>query len=120
MLHYANNAQLISYNMQPRAVKPGNVLTVTLNWADAKISGDYKVSVQVLDEGANKIGSHDAPLASINNDIHTIPINKDAPPGVYRLLLVVYRPSDFARVGAYDARGQFVGDQIELTRLRVE
>ncbi len=120
LLRYANNAQLISYTLQPRAVKLGDVLTVTLNWADAKISSDYSVSVQVLDEDANKIGSHDAPLASTSNDTHAIPINKDAPPGVYRLLLVVYRPSDFARVGAYDGRGQFVGDQIELTRLRVE
>jgi hypothetical protein len=38
---------------------------------------------------------------------------------VYRLLLIWYAPSDFARLPAYDAQGQFAGDQIMLTRLRV-
>jgi len=38
---------------------------------------------------------------------------------VYRLLLIWYAPSDFARLPAYDAQGQFAGDQITLTRLRV-
>jgi hypothetical protein len=124
LLRYANNAQLINYDVQPRELKPGEALTVTLNWAGASISGDYSVSVQVLDDGANKIGSHDAPLTSQTNDVHAIPINPNAPPGVYRLLLVIYRPNDFARVPAYDGghagHGQFVGDQIELTRLRVK
>ena len=39
---------------------------------------------------------------------------------VYRVLLVVYRPSDSAKVGAYDERGQYNGDQIELTKIRVK
>jgi 4-amino-4-deoxy-L-arabinose transferase-like glycosyltransferase len=119
LLRYTNNAQLISYNVQPRTAQPGDVLTVTLNWGAANISGDYAISVQVLDDGANKIGSRDMPLTNAPSEVYGIPINADASPGVYRLLLVIYRPSDFARVGAYDSRGQFAGDQIELTRLRI-
>ena len=37
--------------------------------------------------------------------------------GPYRVMLVVYRPGTFARVSAYDARGIYAGDQIELTRI---
>jgi hypothetical protein len=33
---------------------------------------------------------------------------------------VWYRPSDFKRIAAYEDRGQFVGDQIELTKLRLK
>jgi hypothetical protein len=50
---------------------------------------------------------------------HKLPVDSNAPPGVYWLLMVWYDPADFARTPAYDGRGQFAGDQIELTKVRV-
>jgi hypothetical protein len=48
-----------------------------------------------------------------------IQISPDALPGVYRLLLIVYSPGDFTRLGAYDERGQYISTEIEMMRLRV-
>ena len=120
LLRYSNGAVLTRYEVWPGTLTAGQNLTVTLDWSPDQVTdaGDYAFSVQVLDEGANKIGSHDGPL-SAGSASYAIPINLDAKPGIYRLLVVVYRAGDFARVSAYDARGQFVGDQISLTHLRL-
>ncbi len=121
LLTYANGAQLRTYTLDPEALTPGTTLSATLEWAHFQIDGDYAISVQVLDEGANKIGSRDVALPKqAISDTLRIDISKDATPGVYRVLLVVYRPSDSAKVGAYDERGQYNGDQIELTKIRVK
>lgn len=132
LLFYQNGMQLLSYNVQPRTVGTGMPLTVTLVWrGERKPNADYTVSLQLLDEQTNKIAQHDGAPANGNaptttwaagqvvTDTHVLQLAKDAPPRVYSLLLVVYVPSDFARQGAYDEREQFVGNQIELTRVRV-
>jgi hypothetical protein len=106
---------------------PGALLTVTTIWLpERRPAADLNISLQILDEAANKIAQQDlSPLPSrwaINQPVtltHLLAIAPDAPPGVYRLLLIWYAPSDFARLPAYDAQGQFAGDQIMLTRLRV-
>ena len=118
LLRYSNGAALAGYAVEPRTLSAGQPLTVTLNWAQMPTQSDYAFSLQVLDEAANKIGSHDGPFVA-GQAAYPIAINADAPPGVYRLLLVVYRTGDFGRVGAYDGRDQFAGDQIPLTRLRL-
>ena len=120
LLQYANGAQLQAYSLTPDILTPSIPLTVTLQWAHAQLSEEASVSVQVLDEGANKIGSRDVAVpTSASTDSLAIDISKDATPGVYRVLLVVYRPSDGSKVGAYDERGQYTGDQVELTTIRV-
>lgn len=120
MLNYANGAQLYGYHLSEDVLLANTTFTATLQWTHKAIESDDSVSLQIIDEAANKIGSRDVPLPkSAITDTLTIDINKDAPPGVYRVLLVVYRPGDFAKVGAYDERNQFTGDQIELTKIRV-
>jgi 4-amino-4-deoxy-L-arabinose transferase-like glycosyltransferase len=123
LLRFNNGVVLQGYAIQPNALTAGQPLTVTLAWLPAQpaqIDGDYVLSVQVLDDNANKIGSVDGPLTLSASDVRVIPINPDAQAAVYRLLLVIYRPNDFSRLGAFDRRGQFIGDQIELTRLRLQ
>ncbi len=132
LLNYNNGIKLLSYDIQPRTVTVGSPLTVTLVWrGDQLIRADYKVSLQLLGEQANKIAQHDSAPAGGNapmptwtagqvvTDTHVLQLAKDAPPKVYNLLIVLYLPEDFSRLGAYDERGQFVGNQIELTRIRV-
>jgi hypothetical protein len=132
LLRYNSGIQLLAYELRPRTLSAGAPLTVTLYWrSEQKISADYTVSLQLLDEQANKIAQHDAtpaggalPTASwmpgqTITDTHVLTLSKDASPRVYSLLVVWYLPADFSRLGAYDERGQYAGDQVELARIRV-
>lgn len=127
LLTYANGLELLDYNIDPPALAPGGTLTVTSRWrASRPLPKDLTLSLQLLDDGANKIAQHDlgqpltqwVPGQTVEVQ-HVLPVSGEAAPGVYRLLLVWYDPDDFARVPAYDARGQFAGDQLALTRVRV-
>jgi hypothetical protein len=134
LLRYANGIELAGYDLLPHSPSAQTPLTVTLRWrAGSKIDTDYTVSLQLLDDKANKIAQHDSAPAGGNaptsswaagasiTDTHVLQISPDAPPGVYRLLLVWYLPADFNRLGAYDGHtGQYAGNEIELTRLRVK
>ncbi|MFC1466709.1 MAG: glycosyltransferase family 39 protein [Candidatus Brachytrichaceae bacterium NZ_4S206] len=127
LLRYANGLELLGYALDPPVLAPGATLTVTTRWrAAGPLPSDLNVSLQLLDDGANKIAQQDLgqPLTQWRASeavtlTHTLAVSDDATPGVYRLLLVWYAPDDFARLSAYDAQGQFAGDQITLTRLRV-
>jgi len=125
MLNFANGAQLIGYDLSPRTAAHGEAITMTLSLREAKkLDGSYNVSVQLLDDNARKAAQQDFALNFVDgaaNETRVLSIAKDAPPGVYRLLIVIYQPRDpFPKVGAYDSREEFVGDQIELTRVRVK
>ena len=133
LLDYGNGITLDRYDVSPHSLTPAQPVTVTLRWrATRDIDADYIVSLQLLDDKANKIAQDDsapvqgnAPTSSwaVNTpitDTHTLQVADDAAPGVYRLLLVIYRPADFTRLGAYDARGLYVNTEVELERLRVK
>ncbi|GIV83519.1 MAG: hypothetical protein KatS3mg052_0526 [Candidatus Roseilinea sp.] len=127
LLRYANGLDLLGYALDPSALMPGATLTVTTRWrATRPLPYDLNVSLQLLDDGANKIAQQDLgqmltqwPVGAEIALTHALAVSDDATPGVYRLLLVWYAPNNFARLPAYDAQGQFAGDQITLTRLRI-
>ncbi len=127
LLRYSNGVELLEYSLIPQTVKPGETLNVQMNWrALRRPSKDLNVSLQLLDDKANKIAQQDLsqPLTQWSESLvqlteFNLQLNTGAPPGVYRLLLVWYDPDGFARTPAYNSSGQFVGDQIELTRIRV-
>lgn len=129
LLRYDNGMRLDSWSIEPASPRLGAATRLTLNWtADAAIAGDYVVSVQVLDDQDGKIAQSDQapasrptsgwPAGEMRQDVRELALRADAPPGAYRIMLVVYRPGTFARLGAYDSRSLFAGDQIELGRLR--
>jgi hypothetical protein len=128
LLRYANGVELIDYTIAPSALRPGEALSVTLRWRTTQpIAQDLNLSLQLLDDQANKIAQQDQgqPLTQwtpgeIYETTFTLQTNADAPAGVYDLLAVWYDPNGFARTPAYDTRGQFAGDQIRLTRVRVK
>ena len=127
LLRYANGLALLAYALDPPILAPDGSLTVTTRWQALRaLPADLNVSLQVLDEGANKIAQRDLGQSltqwqpgQVVTLTHALAVDAGATPGVYRLLLVWYAPDDFARLPAYDAQGQFAGDQVELTRLRV-
>ncbi len=133
LLDYTNGMQLLSYDLAPRTLHAGELLTVTLQWRAARqVNADYKVSVQLLDDEDHKIAQHDATPANgdaptstwlrgaVIADVHPLQLAPAAPHKVYRVLIICYLPEDSSRLSAYDEHGQFVGDQIELTRIRIQ
>jgi hypothetical protein len=127
VLHYINGLELSGYRLDPAMVGPGDVLTATTHWRTVRpIDRELTLSLQLLDDHDNKIAQQDLrqPLtewvAGQTIDVtHALQVGAEAPSGVYRLLMVWYTPDDLSRLPAYDARGRFAGDQIELARVRV-
>ncbi|BCX02286.1 MAG: hypothetical protein KatS3mg053_0224 [Candidatus Roseilinea sp.] len=127
LLRYANGPELLGYTLDPSILAPGATLTVVTRWRAAHpLPRDLNVSLQLLDDGANKAAQQDLGQSLTQwragepvTLTHTLAVSNQATPGVYRLLLVWYAPDDLTRLPAYDAQGQFAGDQITLTRLRI-
>ncbi|MCS6773766.1 MAG: hypothetical protein NZ693_06605 [Thermoflexales bacterium] len=127
LLQFTNGVELLEYDFQPTLAAAGEVITVVTRWRAARQPHmPLSLSLQLLDEAANKIAQQDLsqPLPEWRTTqttavTHTLSVQPSASPGVYRLLLVWYDPHTFARVAAYDQAGQFAGDQITLTRIRV-
>ncbi len=127
LLRYVNGLVLLDYALAPTALQPGDTLRVTTRWrVESRPPRDLNISLQLLDDFAHKAAQEDQsqPISAWAAGgtltlTHQLLLSESAPPGVYRLLLVWYAPEDLARTSAYDGQGQFVGDQIALTRLRV-
>ncbi len=127
LLRYENGLELLDYTLARTSAAPGETLGVTTRWRINRTAGqDLSLSLQLLDDQVNKAAQQDLgqPLTQwkpgeVVEVTHTLAVDAHAPPGVYRLLLVWYAPADFSRAAAYGVDGQFAGDQIELTRLRI-
>ncbi len=130
ILRYENGLVLDNYDILPSSIAPGEAFQVALAWSAARsLEEPFVVSVQLLDVRDGKVAQSDQSPAGRNSvpwqpgerrpETRTLATQPDAPPGVYRLMLVVYRPGTFGRFGAFDRSGQFAGDQIELTKVRV-
>jgi len=130
LLHYENGVILSRYAVSPESISAGETLQVDLDWSTGtRVEDDVVASVQLLDNQSAKADQSDLPPAGrptagwpageTRIDDRTLKIAPGASPGVYRLVLVLYRPGTFARVGGYDGRGIYAGDQIELTRIRI-
>jgi hypothetical protein len=122
---YANGALLEDVQIMQTGVAPGQALRVSTFWRNAAPRQPVNISVQILDDADNKIGQKDLGLsgaedAPLQVDID-INIDAQAKPGVYRVLLVMYETgaAGFPKVGVYDGGGQFRGESLVLTRLRV-
>lgn len=128
LLQYEPGIVLVRYAISPSTIAPGEALKVDLEWsANRLVEDDFIASVQILDAQSGKAAQSDMPPAGratsgwaageTRADPRTLVIAPGTQPGAYRLMVVVYRPGTFARAGGYDARGIFIGDQIELTRI---
>jgi hypothetical protein len=131
LLQYETGIVLVRYALSPSTIAPGEALQVNLDWsASSLVDGDVVASVQLLDARSGKAAQSDMPPAGRSTsgwqagenraDPRTLTIDPGTQSGAYRLMLVVYRPGTFARVGGYDARGIYIGDQIELTRIWIK
>jgi hypothetical protein len=133
LLNYGNGIVMQRYEVTPQSLSAGQPISITLHWvATRPLDADYTVSLQLLDDKANKIAQSDSAPVQGNaptsswvvgtsiTDTHVLQVANDAPAGVYRLLLVWYLPKDFTRLDAYDGRNLYIGTEVELERLRVK
>ena len=94
---------LVGYDLSPAQATVGGKVDITLHWqARAKPAGDYAVSVQVLDETGQLVAQHDSTPVGGNYptsywaagetvlDQHSVALPKDAKPGAYLVVVVVY------------------------------
>lgn len=123
---------LKGYRLDQPQAKVGSSAELTLYWqASARIEQDYFVFVQVIDmTDFHKAGQRDGQPScnhhptttwlpgDIIADRYTIPIEADARPGEYTLLIGMYVGDQ--RLEIYTADGQPVGNQLELAKLQVD
>jgi hypothetical protein len=123
---------MILYQVQqphpaPQRVAPGNAAMIQLNWlTERALTRRYKVSVQLLDVRNQVIAQHDGEpgggalptdhwqIGEEVIDNHGIAIPFGAPPGVYRMIAVLYDAETGERVR------QFGQDMLALGAVVVE
>jgi hypothetical protein len=103
--------RLEGYSIEPAALRPGGVLTLTTQWqAQAPLSEPYMLFIHLLDEAGNRIAQADVPPAGPEVPttawrpghyyrwFHPLPLPADLPPGDYWLALGLYHPQTFERL----------------------
>ena len=124
---------LLGYDLQGK-VGPGDMLSLTLYWrAEEKMSIPYTVFTHLVDEKGRIWGQQDnAPVrgtcpttgwlpGEIVIDEYAIPVQTDAPAGMYRLEVGLYEAMTGVRLPGVDAAGEELeGDRILLRSVRIE
>jgi hypothetical protein len=133
-----DSIRLLGYTLPATQVAPGGTVALTLYWrAEAPVAERYKVFTHVLGEEFNAAtnnflwGQQDNepvtgftptstwPPGVVIADPYTIPIASDAPPGEYTLQVGLYGLIDGARLEAFSASGEPLGDVIVLAQIEV-
>lgn len=100
---FANGWQVAGVSTQPDALVPGGVLAVAVQWAsaDSGLTGDEKITLQLLDSGGRLVAQVDRPLAIPADPntgdslaIHGISLPDELAAGPYRLILAIYNPAE--------------------------
>ncbi len=132
-IDFGGALQLIGYDLDRRALRPGETLTLTLHWrAQRSMSRNYSISTQLVDEYGVKAAQKDAwpfdgarPTSTWAPDEgvtepRALTIFDDVPPGVYDVYIAVY-PSDDpdALLVVTPTGGRLQTDHVVLTTVRV-
>jgi len=109
----------LGYDLPQKQVSPGSTLPLTLYWeADGSTAVSYKVFTHLLDTGFRLWGQQDtqpqqgqAPTTSWVEgefivDQYRIPVDHDAPYGVYRIEIGMYDPTNGQRVSVIGPGGE--------------
>ncbi len=125
--------ELSGYELDRRALRPGEAFTVTLHWrALAPMRVNYSVSVRVRGEGQTLWAAKDAwpqdgaaPTSAWQpgqalTDSYTLTLDPATPPGQYQLEIVVYDAQTLIPLRLWNAEGYPTdGEGVRLSRLRV-
>jgi hypothetical protein len=123
---------LIGYDLSAESVQPGSTLTLTLYWqALGPMSQSYKVFAHLVGPDSKIWGQRDSlpgggslPTSGWIEgeylvDSYQILVKPEAPDGEYVIEIGMYEEGTGARLPAFDAQGQVVGDKVVLGRVWV-
>ncbi len=123
---------LASYQLDQRAARAGDVLTLTLNWqADQTPATQNKVFVHLLDANGRVVAQRDGePVADTRitttwragdriDDNYGIMVEPGTPPGAYQIEIGMYRADTSARLPITAPGGRSAGDHLILGTVRV-
>ncbi|MFQ6014166.1 MAG: 6-pyruvoyl-tetrahydropterin synthase-related protein [Anaerolineae bacterium] len=110
--------RLLGYDLTPLTVSPSGTIELTLYWQGVdKVEKSYTVFTHLLDEQGTIWGQKDNLPAQgllpttawlpgeVIVDRYTIPVQKNAPVGLYRLAVGMYNPSTMERLSVVDGQG---------------
>ena len=125
--------RLVGYRLEEEQTSPGQGLDLTLYWqALGEMETDYTVFVHLLDGEGHIRGQKDNPPAQgtwptgrwkpgeLVVDRYRVPVNPDAPPGRYTLVVGMYDLETMQRLPAFDTHGKRLPeDRIPLTTVTI-
>lgn len=137
---FGQGIRLVAAELPDQAIwHPGEQVPVTLYWqAEEPIAGQYKVFVHLVGDTYNPATNNSlwgqwdqepqggaAPTSGwepgvIIEDGYLIPVDSDAPPGHYRLVVGLYSPVEGGRLSVFDRDGQGLGDAVLLLEVEIE
>ncbi len=129
-----NKALLLGYALDKDSYRPGETARLSLYWLGLQqMPQDYKVFVHLVNErDSQKFGQHDGhPVYGFTPttrwepgelvvDEHQVPLGETIPPGIYRLLVGMYRPDVMKNLVVRQAPQVLPGDRIALTQIEIQ
>jgi hypothetical protein len=125
VINFDNRILLLGYDLNRRQLRPGETLELSLTWQCLKrIDVDYTVFVHILDEEQRIWGQEDiGPVhgtyptsqwkeGEIIEDIHSVHLSYEAPPGEYQIEVGLYLLSTMARLPVLDEEMRPVDDKV--------
>ena len=130
---FADQIDLLGYNLDHDRLLPGQTLELTLFWASmGRPLEDYTVFVHLLDSDGQLRGQTDSPPTSgkyptsvwdageFIADSHTLSLPNDLPGGEYKLAIGLYDPETGRRLQTVDGSGNSTGDSVTISGLMVQ
>ncbi len=135
-VNFGGLIELVGYSLSDLSPAAGDTVTLTLYWrALAPIADDYKVFANILDPlTLTKHAASDgmpaqwsAPTSTwtpgvIVEDVHTLAISPDAPPGIFEIEVGLYRETPdgaFPRLRVFTPDGGQANTFVYLSRVRI-
>jgi len=130
-INFDNQLLLLGYDLDRRQLRPGETLELSLTWQCLnRMDEDYTVFVHILGEQQCIWGQEDiGPVhgtyptsqwkeGEIIEDIHSVQLSYEAPPGEYQIEVGLYLLSTMARLRVLDEEMRVVDDKviIEMTK----
>ncbi len=98
-ISFANGLQLAGAAVLSERLSPGDVVSITMQWQDGQqsLSGNEKLTLQLLDAGSKVIAQIDQPFGQADLEAapatYSLPLARTLPAGSYRLIAALYDPT---------------------------
>jgi len=131
-LSFEGRMALVGWDVDDRLASPGQTLRVTLYWKRlAQMDRAYTVSAQLLSGEGERVAQWDSWPGDTNTaewapeqqvvDQRVLTVSRDAPPGSYDLILLVYDGQTLRRLRISNAQGRVLpSDLYVLGQIRVD